>query len=710
MFFHLLNLSGAVVYDTPQPWDATSKRPRLANKDEFREWIKASSTQHYFYSGFEGINQSARIGKENPPYRMHGLVADYDGKSTDAEIDALLAKNALREFRPTWISHTFSGGVRLIWEFEEPIFCYNAGLTKELLKRLKVELKCAKLLNGLDEGVFTKPDQYYELGTEWRRYSDVRISKKTLGLWIFQAGSKTKWSVEGTEIPIELIAAEVESQYPGKWQGDFAEGARGPRFWDPSGDNETAAIVRSSGMQCFTGDRPFVPWATILGHSFTRGFEADRIATATDGIYYDNRHYWQRDDKEAWYSGNLESLQLHLRVKAGLSRDPGNETSSEVDKAVYHIQRQNRVIAALPFVHRPKGLHREPDGLYLNTSNLSVCAPADGIQSWGEDFPWMASYFKGFFSSEEQLDFFLAWLQRFYKTAYERNLQPGHAVFIAGKVNQGKTLLGTKIIGPMLGGAADATSYLLGESSWNSFLFERAVWNVDDPKPGRDPRMHAVYSASIKKHVANQEFDFQQKFRDGGRVTWTGRPIITLNDDEVSLGMLPEMDISIMDKIDLFRAADRKFDFRGCEGHIRKELPFFCRWLLDWTAPEKTIGESRYGVKEYHEASMLEAAHEGGKYHEFKEIIDAFLIDWFRGDKSKAETAWKGPATRLFLDMMSVETLKEVVRKMTPALLGRNLRHLMAQGTAHLNSRNLHGRTIWTLDRAMIGDGADEKA
>lgn len=707
MFFHLKNNSGTVAHDNPQPWEANLKRPKLADKAEFRAWCMDASTEHFFYSGFEGINGSARISKDNPPYRMHGLVVDYDSKISPAEVDPLLLKNCPSEFRPAWISRTFSGGARLLWEFEEPIFTYNPGMVKELLARLRIELKCEKLLPGFDRVPFVKPDQYYELGTEWRRYADKRIGKRTLNLWIYQAGLKTKWSMEGTEIPMELLAAEVEKQYPGRWPGDFADGARGPRFWDMSADNDTAAIVRSAGMQCFTGDTPFVPWATILGAGFTREFEANRIATATEGVYFDNRHYWRKDDNSSWFPGNLETLQLHLRVKAALSRETGKETCSEVDKAVYHIQGKNRVIAALPFVHRQKGLHRAPDGLYLNTSNVSVCAPADGTQSWGEDFPWLAKFFEGFFSSEEQVPYFFAWLQHFYKTAYENDMQAGHAIFIAGKVKQGKTLIGTKIIGGMMGGAADATSYMLGENSWNSFLFERAVWNIDDPKPGRDPKTHAIYSASIKKHVANQEFDFQQKFRDGGRVTWTGRTVATLNDDEVSLGMLPETDISILEKIMLFRAANRKFNFTSCEAHIRKELPFFCRWLLDWSAPDFTKGDTRFGVVEYHEPSLLAAAQERGRTHEFKELIETFLVDWFVGDKTKVETKWEGTATQLYLQMML--SIPDLARKTNANYLGRGLKMLVSLGAPDISFRSKDGRTIWVLDKLLIGDLATEQ-
>lgn len=702
-FFHLKNWKSHVVADSPAPWDSTSKRPEFADKDSYRVWCEAESTAHYFYSAFEGINQSVRVTKENYPYRMHALVADYDCSTARDAALALIAKNSPTEFRPAWISTTFSGGVRLVWDFEEPVFCHNPAALKAFLTRLKLQFKCAKLCPGLDDNIL-KPEQYYELGTDWQRYSDVRIPTKVLNLWAYEAGKKVKWSTEGDDIPIEIVAAEVEKQFPGRWPGTFEEGARGPRFWDMTADNETAAIVRSAGMQCFTGGTPFAPWGSILGASFTTGFKADQIASATDQIYYDNKMFWQRDDNGNWYPGNNESLRLYLRVHARLSPQKVNSTCSAVDEAVFHIQRNHRVIAALPFVHRQKGLHREPDGLYLNTSNVNVCPPADGTQSWGEDFPWLAKFFDGFFSSPDQNDYFYAWFQRFYKTAYEGNMLPGHTLFLAGGVQKGKTLLSTRILAPALGGAAPAANYLQGNHGWNSHLFSRALWTVDDPEASEDPKKKATYSANIKKHVADQDFDFQQKFQDGARVTWTGRTVITINDDEVSLGMLPEMGISIMDKVMLFRMCAREFDFTDCEKFISKELPFFLRWLNDWTPPAHTKGDSRYGIKAYHEPSLLQSAHERGVAHMIQELLEVFLLHYFRADRDKQEWG-PGTATQLYGEMAMIEGLKTQIHKLNSSYLGRGLRAMLSRE----NPQVTYVRRQYTISRGLLDGAADEQ-
>lgn len=699
-YFYIQNHSTTQVYDDKAPWEFENQSPGFENKDKFREWCKNPETQHYFYSGFEGTNTNLRIGRDNDSFLLHGIVADYDATITSDAAKDSIDKNVPREFYPSWQSETPSHHARLVWELDQPVFCYNKQALKELLIRVKKEFKLAKLLPGFDEEAFLDDARYYEVGTNWTRMSEVPIGADILKLWQFQIGSKTHWKSEGTEIPMEVIQEELEKAYPGRWKGTFDVGARGPRFWDSSADNHTAAVVRESGMQCFTGDKPFMSWGAIFGAGFVRKFQAGRITNATENIWYDNKHYWFKGGQERWSFQVKEDLALHLRVSSGLSRDAGKLPYSEVDQAIYHIQRNNVIAGAVPFVLQRPGIHRLPDGTYLNTSNIQVMAAPEGQPSWAEGFPWLAGFFDGLFSTDEQLKFFLAWLQRFYVTGSRQSLERGQAVFIAGPSNQGKTFLATKVIGTMMGGAADVTSYMLGETLWNSSLFERAVWNIDDTGPGKDSRTHTVYSNNIKKHVANQEFDFQKKFKDAGRVIWKGRLIVTLNDDEESLGMLPEMDISITDKICLFRTADRKYDFSGdCESRLMAELPHFCRWLLNWQAPSETQGTWRYGVVEYHEASLLQAAKERGRAHEFKEVLESLMDEYFEANDK--ETEWKGTATELYRLLATTDTTRELIRRMSPTIVGRGLAKLTSRESELILNKMKNGQKIWRIERAF---------
>ena len=72
------------------------------------------------------------------------------------------------------------------------------------------------------------------------------IRAATLHLWLAECSKESDFSDSGIEIPMDLVAAEVARQFPGRWTGDFKAGARGVRFWSPEGD-ANSVIVRERG-------------------------------------------------------------------------------------------------------------------------------------------------------------------------------------------------------------------------------------------------------------------------------------------------------------------------------------------------------------------------------------------------------------------------------------------------------------------------------
>jgi len=216
-----------------------------------------------------------------------------------------------------------------------------------LLSHIKRTLRLKKLLVGLDEDAFEDPCKYYEAGTDWKKISDDVIPASFMMHWAIEATRNYDWGKLAPAIPMEKIAEEVERQYPGCWQGEFEIGVRGVRFWDSSADNETAAIVRESGMQCFTGGQAFVPWSAILGGKFVRKFEADRVGGAIENIWFDGREYWIKNAEDKWASKNKADMALYLRVNKQLSPViRRGRTCSDVDKALSRIQEHQSIHAA----------------------------------------------------------------------------------------------------------------------------------------------------------------------------------------------------------------------------------------------------------------------------------------------------------------------------------------------------------------------------
>lgn len=166
--------------------------------------------------------------------------------------------------------------------------------------------------------------------------------------------------------------------------------------------------------------------------------------------------------------------------------------------------------------------------------------------------------------------------------------------------------------------------------------------------------------------------------------------------------MLPEMGISILDKVSFFRAADRQFNFpEDCEAIVQRELPFFCRWLLDWVAPAHAIGETRFGTKEYHEPSLLAAANEQGRVHFTRELLEIFARLYFNADNTTTE--FTGTSTDFYAQMILMEPLAPIVRKTFTITLGKDLTSLSVREPEFFGRRRLKGQTLYTLNRSILG-------
>ena len=116
------------------------------------------------------------------------------------------------------------------------------------------------------------------------------------------------------ELPMETVAAEVEKRWPGRWKGEFKLGARGMRFWDDSAANDTAAIVRETGMTCFTGDQAFVTWSQIFGRSFVEEFQTSKLGAASQDIYFVGGGYLFREAGE-WHELRIEAARRRLALR-----------------------------------------------------------------------------------------------------------------------------------------------------------------------------------------------------------------------------------------------------------------------------------------------------------------------------------------------------------------------------------------------------------
>ncbi|MCX6953035.1 MAG: hypothetical protein NTV51_12850 [Verrucomicrobia bacterium] len=682
--FYIRNHSSSELHKTDLAALPTiSTRPAFATKEAYAVWCHDQTTQHCFYTLAEPEFAGIRPSSQNPIKFLHGIVADYDGDA-GAINAALPALTFTTGKAPTWVTTTFSNKARLIWLFEKPVPTFTPDVLTRFLTILMKDFKLKGLLPGLDEGaLITNPYTPYELGTNWRHlHGDTRIPHDVVMLALHDASNKAKWKVNGPEIPMEAVAAEVAKRWPGRFAGAITEGARGVRFWDSRADNNTGCTIRKEGVQAWTGECKFIPWAELLGDEFVKQYRANRIGGAIDGTFFDGRDYWQKDETTIWRHLTTEAVKRHINVLHGLSAESKKGQASELNLALTTIDRMQRVDGAFPCLFIESDIVQDKNQRYLNISRAKVMTPSTPSgRAWGDGFPWIAKYLDGLFG-DTQREVFLSWFSHFYQNAAKGKPKRGQALFIAGPKSAGKTLLSQCIVGGIMGGFAEATHYLLGETTFNEELFPNPIWAVDDATASADPRMHQKYSQIIKKVVANPYQEYHPKFKKAVTFRWNGRVIVTLNDDPTSIAMLPRIDGSLLDKLIILRAAPPLVSFDGVEDTLAVELPFLADFLSSFVIPEwlkKNPDDTiRFGHDAWHHPALLETAKASSEAAALQELLELWRKYFFRVEDLPA---WTGSATDLLGELLGMEGVKGLV---SPSFrqtrtLGRLLNHLIAQ-------------------------------
>jgi hypothetical protein len=137
-------------------------------------------------------------------------------------------------------------------------------LAERFLDVAKRHLQLEKLLPGLDKPAWEKLDNFYEVGQNWNKLSTALIPASLLQCWIFEAAKKTEArDLWGITIPLDVIEEEVHKRFPGRWQGSFEVGQRGPVFFREDSHNPTSAVVTEAGMICFSTEKLFYSWRDI---------------------------------------------------------------------------------------------------------------------------------------------------------------------------------------------------------------------------------------------------------------------------------------------------------------------------------------------------------------------------------------------------------------------------------------------------------------
>jgi len=684
--FTIPNLSASQVSKS-KPWELDFELPEFRDSNEYKQWAARPSTRYLAYSTCEGVDPNQRVSSNNPVRYLHGVSADWDARFTDEQFEEIVRRLIDHEYPVNYISRSYSGGIHAVWFFESPIYMHGAQSNTRFLRRLAKEMKLEgrdAIARGFDLGNFEK--QHYLLhGNDWRPVNPkARIATDLLHYWHFETSKSADFRGQGPEIPLNTVFEEVQRVWPDhQWPGEFVEGSRGPTFWDPGGQHKTtnSAIVRDTGMQVFNMPKGFYTWSEVLSPAFVRQFEVGRIGKAIDSYWYDGKNYFVQDGSGGFLINTKDECLLDLQCRHDLSARPGrNENVSEAKRALYQINTAKRIEAGLPFCFVKSPLVKYENKQYFNTATVSPITPADS-DTTPDDFPeiwrWM-NYMLG----DHQINHELDWLSYAYQNAYAGTPKRGHAHFLVGPPNCGKTLFNTQVLGKLFGGGVKASEYLTGKSEWTDHLFDYGMWLVDDEAPSASNAMHTAFTAKLKEHIANDTFLINGKFKKSGRVFWRGRISCTLNDDPISMRLLPDLDMSIKDKLMVFQCKDGYDFYSGIKKAISDELPAFARFLLSYEVPEERK-DVRFGVSAYINPVIEGSAKADSRYSHIIELL-AMFRHTLKTDQ------WDGTCSELMVVLSANENNRVLLKELNPKKLGWGLSHMVTKGFEWVSRSESH--------------------
>ena len=652
------------------------------SKPKRRQTLLKSATVWNCYTAVKGIAPNLRISKTNPPKYLCGLVADYDSVSSVTEVLGKINQGKDAQ-APNFVEVTLSNKIRLVWVFGKPILVPSSEFCQELIKAFFSALGVPTLLAGYDP-CSTRPTEMWTNGGVWHVTNAPGLSSEFCFGVVCSVSKKTSLFANG-EISLDVIADEVQKRWPGRWQGDFKLDAQGKRFWDEKADNATGCQVKPDGMLCFTGTEPFRKWEQLLGRQWCEEKRILNLGKAGENMLFDGKNYWE-PQADKWLSVARVDALLHLTGRGLSNKVLKDATQSDAERVLNHIQTVNRVVGAAPLINYPAGIVDMEGERILNIADMRPVQPVKGATGTLMDFPWVSEFLNGLFPRMEDrpLDHFLVWLCRAYRSMLEHKSFMGQAVFICGPRNNGKTLLCIRIVKPLLGNKiANPMSFLEGSTDFNSELFHAGLLAINDEDSPATEAARRRMNAKLKGLVVNPSHKYHAKFEKPVTIYWTGRVLVTLNDDPGSVGMLPEVEANTKDKMMFFASQP----FAGVfppqdelEIRIATELPAFAWWLLNvYVPPTEVLCDDRMGVKSFFDREILELSHQQTNASGLTELLQNWMNEDAYWAPDQNNTEWKGNPTDLLSVLLRCPSTEGIASSWNQAKIAKSLTALARQ-------------------------------
>jgi Family of unknown function (DUF5906) len=408
--------------------------------------------------------------------------------------------------------------------------------------------------------------------------------------------------------------------------------------------------------------------------------------TAFTGVVYESlkSKYLLTSAEGEWMKVGETQVKNYLETNRGLQMGSG-ATSKQMRECMDFITRKSNVHISTPLAGYGTGIYSFDGKRVLVTSSPKIIRPK------ADFWPTIASVLEGMLG-EEQIEYFYGWLKIAYTALATGKLVPGQMVVFAGPKDCGKSFAQNYIVTPILGGRhAKPYQYMTGQTAFNSELFQGEHLIIADEVPATEYKERIAFGASIKNLVAEPSQRYHAKGVDAFMLPPFWRVTLSVNDEPEHLMVLPPLDDSIVDKIQLFKVtnpgclpSDSGEERDQFARKIHDELPAFIYHIVNEHEIRPELRKGRFGIREYVNKDVALSVEELSTEAALMAMIEQEI---FNSASLAAESGeWEGTAGELASRLMSSSSsvkLQAERQFKSPIVMGKLLTKLEKSTGAH---------------------------
>ena len=420
---------------------------------------------------------------------------------------------------------------------------------------------------------------------------------------------------------------------------------------------------------------------------------SDKPPVKLPDIFYDNRtgQYWMHvpGKAERYLELDGRNAKLHMKKAKFYTEEEDDFGLKSGDAYLLERQLQHSVDYAGPLAGHPIGLYYAPGDV-----RVLVTSQAKLIPSKPGDFARLEN-FLGELLPGEQATRFLYWLKIAVTSQRRRVFTPGQMCVFAGEAGCGKSLL-QALITELLGGrAAKPYRYMMGKTQFNSDLMGAEHLMIEDENASSSITARREFGASIKDWTVNTLISLHRKGKEAITLPSFHRITLSVNNEPENLMILPPLDPSLMDKMNLF-ACDRakvSGDRTKTWNELCAGLPGLLHEVSKMPIP-KALRCDRFGVVSYHHPSLLMCLDDISPENRLESLIDQVLFTNYTPDN----WVWRGSAEELESELRKSPFAFAIERLLHySSACGVYMSRLAKKQPARFEERKTRGKKVWLI-------------